>query len=168
MKNKNLGFSLIEIIVAIGLAAIFIPVIGSTLSFSIRSSSQGEKFSQAHRLAQEGMEAIFYLKSHGGSEWQWELNNPENTVLGEYYQPTQVGADWQLGGKIPEDSLTPEGIFTRKIAVAEVSRCGLRVCEEGEIGGIPDKHSRKITVYVTWPEENQTQEVKLNAYVTQH
>lgn len=100
MKEK--GFTIIEIIIAIGLAAVFLPAIGTILSFSLKSSSQGEKFTQAYGLAQEGMEEIFFQKS----SWDWE------TVL-----PTPTPA-----------SLPP---FTRTVKIEDVQRCGLDICPAG-------------------------------------
>lgn len=164
MRTRNEGFSLIEIIVAVGLAAIFLPAVGMIFAFAIGSASQGEKFSQAYRLAQEGMEAIFYLKSQNDPLWDWD-NTPVNTDPGEYYQPAQTGGVWQLGGKTttPDETQPP---FTRKVEITPVRRCGLVICSDP--WATVDPYSRKITVYVSWPEKGQTEEVKLEAYVTAH
>lgn len=63
MKRCQHGFTFVEIIIALGLAAILLPALGRALSFSIRVASQGEKFSQAYALAQQGMENIYAQKS---------------------------------------------------------------------------------------------------------
>lgn len=164
MKVRNAGFSLIEIIVAVGLAAVFLPAVGMIFSFAIGSASQGEKFSQAYRLAQEGMEAAFYLKSQNDASWDWQTT-PGNTASGEYYQPTQTGGVWQLGGKTTTPAVT-QPPFTRKVGIVEVRRCGLVICSDP--WATVDPYSRKITVHVTWPGKGQTEEVKLEAYVTAH
>lgn len=161
---KNAGFSLVEIIIAVGLAAIFLPAIGVVLSFALGSSSQGEQFSQAYSLAQEGMEAIIYLKSQNDASWDW-LTTPENTLAGEYYQPSQVGGTWQLNGKTTTPVITQEP-FTSKTEITEVRRCGLVICNEP--WAPVDPYSRKITVYVSWLEKGQVQEVRLDGYVTMH
>lgn len=161
---KNLGFSLIEIIIAVGLVAIFLPAVGVALSFSLRSSAQGENFSKAYRLAQEGMEATLHLKSQNDSAWDW-INTPANTTPSDYYQPVQAGGVWQLGGKTTTPTVAPAP-FTRKVTIIEVRRCGLIICDNP--WAPVDQYSRKITIYVSWPEEDQTQEVKIDAYVTAH
>lgn len=161
---KDSGFSLVEIIIAVGVAAIFLPAIGVILSFALGSSSQGEQFSQAYTLAQEGMEAIIYLKSQNDDFWDW-LTTPENTLVGEYYQPSQVGEAWQLNGKTTTPAVTQEP-FTRKIEITEVRRCGFAICDD-PLAPV-DPYSRKITVYVSWSEKGQEQEAKLDGYVTVH
>lgn len=164
---KKSGFSLIEIIVAVGLAAIFLPAIGVMLSSALSSSIQGENFSKAYRLAQEGMEAVVYLKSQNAPSWDW-INTPDNTTPGQYYQPTQTGGIWQLGGKTTTLVVTPSP-FTRKIEVTQICRDASRVLSDcNNPGASVDQYSRKITTYVSWPEKGQTQEAKLDAYVTAH
>ncbi|MDP3998942.1 MAG: type II secretion system protein [bacterium] len=161
---KNSGFSLIEIIVAIGLVAIFLPAVGLILSFSLKSSAQGENYSRAYRLAQEGMEAVIYLKSQNNPAWDW-LSTPAPTSPLEYYQPQNTGGIWQLGGKTTAPAPDPLP-FTRKIVIEEVRRCGLNICSD-PVAPL-DPNSRKITVFVSWPEADQTSEVRVDSYVTAH
>lgn len=159
MREK--GFSLVEIIIAVGLVAIFVPAIGIIFSLSIFSASQGEKYSQAYSLAQEQMEALYSLKSEGGIRWDW-ISTPVNTAAGEYYQPYQFGGVWQLGAKTTAPTEI-EG-FTKKVEISPVMRCGLAICE---IGGLDDA-SRKAIVYVLWNERGEEKEVTLETYVTRH
>ncbi len=167
MRKRNEGFSLIEIIVAVGLAAIFLPALGMIFSFAIGSASQGEKYSQAYRLAQEGMETIFYLKSQNDALWDWQAT-PANTLSGEYYQPNQVGDFWQLGPKTTSLVVTRPP-FTRKIEIIEVCRnLSLIINDCGAPGVSIDPYTRKVISYATWLEKGQTEEVRLEAYVTAH
>ena len=164
---KDSGFSLIEIIVAVGLAAIFLPAIGVILSFALFSASEGEQFSKAHNVAQEGMEAFFYLKSKNDSTWDW-TTTPSNTASGEYYQPLQAGGIWQLGTKTTSPSVT-QPPFTRKIELIQVCRNpSLTIADCSAPGASVDPYSRKVMVYVSWLENGQRQEVKLGSYVTAH
>ena len=141
---KNEGFTLIELIIAIGLAAIFIPAIVYVFSFSLGAAGQGEKYTQAYALAQEQMEIIYHLKDQGGTDWDWELT-----------PPTSLPALGEVDG------------FTRKIEISEVYRCGLDICNDGT--GLKDPFTRKITVSIGWIEKAPpAQEVKLESYVTQH
>lgn len=160
------GFSLIEILIAIALVAIFLPATFYVFSISITSASQGEKFTQGYSLAQEGMEAIIYLKSQNDSFWDW-VSIPANTSPGQYYQPTQGGGNWQLGTTTTAPAVT-KAPFTRKVEIGDIYRCGLTICAETDSGSMIDPYSRIVTVYVSWPEKNQTEEVKLETYVTAH
>lgn len=139
---KKNGFSLIEIIIAIGVAAIFIPAIGTIFSLSLKSSSQGEKFTQAYALAQEGMEEKFYEKTN----WLWTDTNPSNDIV--------------------INTLTNN--FTRKIEIAKACRdASNNLCDCSL--GTEDIESRKIIITVFWLEGTPPpQEVKLEAYVTKH
>lgn len=161
---KKQGFTLVEVIVAIAISAIFLPAIGTMLSLSLQTSVQSERFTQAHGLAQEGMEAIFNLKSQANSSWDW-TDSPENTEANEYYQPTEVDGVWHLG-LITENPIVAPQPFTRKVQIKEVRRCGGTICDD--VSASVDINSRKITVSVSWPEKGETQKVELNAYVTKH
>lgn len=85
MKRNNLGFTFVEIIVALGLAAILLPALGAALSFSIRVALQGEKFSQAYTLAQQGMEQIYAQKSQN-----WNGLASATTTIGQYTRVVTV------------------------------------------------------------------------------
>lgn len=160
---KTHGFTLVEIIVAVGLAAIFLPAIGAMLSFSLTSASQGEKFSQAYALAQEGMETAFFLKTQPNI-WDW-TTTPANTSSGQFYQPSKIDGVWQLGEKTSTPVIGPEP-FARTLQVSEVRRCGQDICSEP--WGLVDDYTRQVVVSVSWSERGQPQEVKLEAYVTVH
>lgn len=162
--NNQKGFTFIELLIAVGLVAIFTPAIIKALSFSLTASHQGEQFSQAYALAQEGMEAIYTMKS----DWNW-TSTPANTPIGFYYQPTVSGTSWQLNSQTSSPTMT-KAPYTRKISIEPVERCATAepLIKEICTGGLPDAYSRKISVYVSWPETGTTQEVHLEAYVTAH
>ncbi len=137
-SKKHKGFSLVEILISLALVAIFLPAIGIIFSFALSSSSQGEKFTQAYGFAQEGMETVFSLKSQDPNFW----NN--------------VGVGYTVSLS------TPPPPFARSVSLD----CGLSPdcpCLNGV-----NPHCSHATVIVSWPENGQNQEVKIEAYVTQH
>lgn len=169
MTNKNQrGFTFVELLIAIGLIGIFVPVIVKSLSFSLFASHQGEQFTQGYAHAQEGMEAVYSMKSDSG--WEWTSSSPTNTSPGEYYQPMFTGGTWQLGSIL---NITPPAVtkdpYTRSIEILEVQRCPaydpFAICDSG---GAVDDLSRKIIVRVTWPEDGDIGQVQLESYVTAH
>lgn len=166
---KKSGFSLVEVAIGFGLATIFLSLVAVVVISALSSSSRGENFSKAYRSAQEGMEAVIYLKSQNDSLWNWS-SSPVNTLPGEYYQPAQVEGVWQLGAKTKTPSLT-KAPFTRKVEINSVCRRpppNPTIIRCDEIGASVDYNSRQVVVYVSWPERGKMQEVRLDAYVTAH
>ncbi len=164
---RQQGFTFVELLISVGLIAIFVPAIYRALSFSILESRQGEQFSVAWTLAREGMESVFSLKSHGGASWDWEYT-PSNTPVGSFYQPAVSGGSWQLGSITSTPSVTT-ATFTRTVSIDEVRRCGIpavTICSD--LLAQVDKYTRKITVTVSWPDPGGTQTVSLMSYVTAH
>jgi prepilin-type N-terminal cleavage/methylation domain-containing protein len=169
--RKNLvsnqgGFTLIELIIAVGLAALLLPAIITVFSFSLSSASQGENFTQAYALAQQEMEAVYYLKAQDETIWNWDDSNP-NTNPGEYYQPQKIGDSWSLGGKTTTPTEDANG-FTSKIEIVEVRRYPVsEIITDDPLAPI-NNLTRKIIVDVSWKENGQDQKVTLESYVTQH
>lgn len=161
---KTNGFTLVEMLIAIGLAALFLPALVYVFSFSLGSANQGENYTQAYALAQEQMEVIYYLKEND-LNWNWS-SEPENTAVNEYYQPTKNGSGiWSLGSKTSSPLETNGHTIT--VQILPVKRTATGDITEDE-GGIPDDTSRKIIVNVTWMEKSVPTQIDLVAYVSQH
>ncbi len=158
--SRQAGFTFVEIIIALGLAAILIPALGRALSFSLRVAAQGEMFSQATALAAEEMEAIYYIKGNDSTNWTWTAASPTSGV----YQPSTSGAAWVLGVPVVTLVVSPAP-FTRAVTIFSVNRD-----VNGNInpGGTLDVNTRLVHVVVSWPEATGTQQVTLDSYVTNH
>ena len=144
MKSlNNHGFTFVEIIIALGLVAILLPALSRALSFSIRVAAQGEKFSQAYNLAQQGMEEMYAQKSQNWS-----------TFVGLTPTPVYISS------------------YRREITIANGLRCGTKptwvICDASSMGSQSDPDTKKVTVVVYWPEVGGEQNVTLNSYVTNH
>jgi len=166
--TSKYGFTFIELIIAIGLTAIFLLPLSRVLSFSVRSAAQGEKISQANALAQEGMEAIFYIKSTDPTNWAWELSSPADGT----YQPDNTSGTWTLGGIVPTPTVKPVP-YTRTVQISHIKRSMVYpfgICDEPCNNPLApvDELTRKIITTVTWPEANGTQQVFLESYVTEY
>lgn len=110
MKRHNLnsvvrqaGFTFVEIIIALGLAAILLPALGQALSFSIRVATQGEKFSQAYNLAQQGMEQIYAQKSQN-----WSALANSTYTIGQYTRDITIESILRCGVP-PAWDICPDG-----------------------------------------------------------
>lgn len=161
---KKNGFTLVELIIAIGLAALFIPALVNVFSFSLRSADQGRNYSQAYAVAQEQMEAIYYLKEFD-PEWLWLPDSPANNSPADHYQLELVGGEWQRGGKT--STLKEMDGYTSKVKILPVHRDSLGDIQDDPVYPL-DPTSRKIIVTVSWKENGVPTEVELVSYVSRH
>lgn len=165
MKNRGpayrqAGFTFVEIIIALGLAAILLPALSRALSFSLRVAAQGETFSQAYALAQEDMEAVYYIKSNDPTNWAWDSSSPADGT----YQPTKSGSAWALGSLVTTPVVSPAP-FTRTVQVTSVNR---DISGNISATGTQDPKTKLVHVVVSWPEATEMQQVTLDSYVTNH
>ncbi|PJC01963.1 MAG: hypothetical protein CO073_01935, partial [Candidatus Komeilibacteria bacterium CG_4_9_14_0_8_um_filter_36_9] len=94
-REKNLGFSLIEAIVALGVFSLLVASISGTAGLTFLSEIQGGERTVAQAYAVEGMEAIRSIRELGWSELTigqhglskeqgyWELSGSED-ILGQF------------------------------------------------------------------------------------
>jgi len=161
------GFTLIELIIAIGLMAIFIPSLVFVFSFSLGTSVQGESYTQAYTLAQEQMEAIYYLKENDIS-WNW-TSFPENNGEFDYYQPTQEDGVWSLGAKKDGPPKITDGYAVTVKILPVVRNATGNISEDPEDPlNTLDPTSRKILVDVAWNEKGEPTNIDLVSYATKH
>lgn len=137
LVNENAGFSLIEILIAIAVAAVIFPAVIILLSFSSFTVGQGENYTKAYTIAQKEMENIYYQKNQNLS-WDW-TTSPSNST-----------------------TTTTDGIFLKTVII---ERCiGGSTCTSGFIYG--DEITRKITVNIYWSERETDTYWKSNPKVT--
>lgn len=165
LHNVQQGFTLIELLVAIGLTALFLPALVFVFSFSLGSASQGENYTLAYTLAQEQMEAIYYLKEND-LDWDWTEFSPFNTAADEYYQPQIEAGRWTLGSRTDNPQLT-DGKYTATVKILPVKRDAVGNISEEE-GSDQDDTSRKIIIKVSWKENGIPTDIDLVSYVSRH
>ena len=152
--NKNqLGFGLVEVVIAIAIAGSFIMVLAAVNTIYIKISlSQSSKI-QAAFLAEEGLEAMRFAKDES-----WDTNILPLTNGVEYYLAF-TGTSWQAT-VVP----TYVGIFGRRILLNEVYR------DAGDdittTGGTLDPGTRFITATVSWLEYGATSTKVVSTYIT--
>lgn len=136
MKNfskKSKGFSLVEMLLAGAIFAIFAWGVVEVLLTGLTLSRQGQETTIAKGFATAGIEAVRTIKT-------------ENFEALEVTEST--GIERQDGTWIFADSEDTLGKYTRRIAISEVQRD-----EDGNIvtsDGVVDEDIRKVTVTVTW------------------
>jgi len=136
--NKH-GFTLVELLISVGLIGIFVPAIMKSLSFSLMEARQGEQFSKAWALARDGMEQKFAQKTTG-----WSTLSGGTDAIAPFSRSITIEDAYRCGG-------------------------GTTICKQGDSGAIIDTYKGKIiSVIVDWTENGKPQIVSLNSYVTQH
>lgn len=171
-RKKTSGFSLVELLIIMGLSLIFLLGTSSLFYLSLKSASKASLAAQGKSLSEEGMEAMVAIRDSGGSQWDWTAT-PSNTTGSEYYQPFLSGATWTLGGKStvnPAPSLAPPyQSFTRKVTIEAIQRavgCGSTICPIVTSGGIIDSNTKKVSIDVSWQESDGVHTASISSYLT--
>ncbi len=130
---KRQGFSLIELMLAGAVFAVFASGVVGVLLFGLENDRLGEETAIATEYASEGIEAVRSIRA----------KDFDNLILTPETGITQDDGDWKFSGEENAD-----GKYTRVIAIEEVNRDG-----DGDIdedGGDEDPDTRQITVTVSW------------------
>ncbi len=133
IKNKK-GQSLVEILLAMGLMAVFLPALLTGFVASREAKPQKQKRFAATVLLREAEEAV---RSARESDWK-------NIATAGTYYPVVSANEWALTSG---SETTTEG-FTREIIITDVERD-----INGDIietGGIVDPSTKQIDITVSW------------------
>jgi type II secretory pathway pseudopilin PulG len=152
------GQSLMEVLIAIGIAAALIGSVVSTYVVSLRSNANARLSAIGTQLAQETYDNIKAL-----SEADW--HSIYLVTKGANYHLSLSGDSFII---IPGIETTEvDGVeYSRSFVVNNVQR-GLG----GDIvlsGGNDDPSTQKVTVTATWPLSGDTGNTKITGYVTRH
>ncbi len=152
-QNKQLGFFLIEVVIASALAGgILISLLGlvqETVDLSKRSLER----TQASYLLEEGSEVVRIIRDSGWS-------NITSLANGTTYYLAWNGSSWNT-------STTPSNIdsFTRTIVLSSVDRdSGDDIVSSG--GSYTDPRTRKVSVTVSWNAPSGAQTETLIFYIS--
>ena len=152
--NKKMlfkGFSIVEILVAMGII-IIISVTGvTTILHSFSMNRLGDEKTEAIIYASEGMEALKSIK-----------NQDYYSIVAGTYGFDNSGGLWAFQG-----SSNTNGKFTRQVTVESVSRDSSEDIVTS--GGFDDPNTKKITSTVTWdfsPTRSNT--ITLMSYFTNY
>jgi len=147
--RKPNAFSILEIVLAIGLSAIIIGGVVGVVVQAFLATRLGEEKTKATLLATEGLEAARAIQARDF----WVL------APGTYGLSRETG-QWEFSGT--QDSF---GKYTRKTVISDVYRDGAGNIVESE--GILDLYTKRVEAVVTWsfgPARQNT--VRLPTYFT--
>lgn len=149
--NLHSGQSLVELLIAIGLAAIILPALITAFVSSFEGKVQTEKRLEATTLLKETQEIVRSVREKGWSTF---------AVNGTYH-PTLSGSTWSL----TSGTTTVNG-FIQSIVISDVSRDDTTNAIV-TTGGTVDPSTKKVDITISWTEPIANQ-VASTSYVTRY
>lgn len=153
--QNNKGFSLVEILIVVGIVTIILASLLSLTVFSLKNAVLIKELNQANFLAQEASEIVRNFRD--GRDWQDNgLASLDNDIA--YYPEKDDSvspAQWLL---VQGEELIDQ--FTRKIVFSNVERDNNNNIVE--TGGTNDSETKKVTIIVSW----KNKEIKIEKYLT--
>lgn len=151
------GFGLLEIVIASAIISVSIFSLSAVSVLGSRLQRQSLEKIRANFLAEEGLEAMRFLRDKS-----WSTNLASLSQGTNYYLNFSTStSEWNLNSN-PLSYV--DYFFERKIIVENV----LRDSSDNIVlsGGTNDPDSRKINVFVSWPEGNATTTLRISAYLS--
>lgn len=147
------GFGLLEIVVAVSLAAVALFSISAVSQVSLRVVEENTKKIQAAFLLEEGIEALKIMRDES---WQTAIN------------PLASNTDYflEFTGNMWKATTTPvfvDGIFERKFNLFDVYR---DINDDITQAGTLDADTKKIKVLVSWNSRAGTTTRAITTYIT--
>lgn len=149
--KKQFGYSIVELILAMGLATLIFPAILSGVMTTRQGKPQAIQLNQAQSLLTEGQEAVRSIRANG-----WASIATDGT-----YHPVINGSSWSLAS----GTETINGL-TRQVVIADVYRSSTT----GPIvssGGILDPSTKKITLTISWTQP-YSYSMSTSSYLTRY
>ncbi len=137
LLTKQAGQTIVEVMVAIAIAAVILPALATAIVASREGRAQEAERTQATALARQANEAVRSVREKGWS-------NISALTAGSPYHPTTAANAWSL-----TSGAETIGNFTRQVVASDVQRntsTGAIVTS----GGLVDPSTRKVTVTVSW------------------
>lgn len=147
------GFGLVEAVVAISIVAAFIVILGAVNTIYLKISFSQSNILQAAFLAEEGIEAVRFIRDGGWGDGIASLSN------GVDYYLAFTGSSWQ-----PTTTPVSVGIFDRRVRFDEVYRDATDNITT--MGGTIDPNVRLVTSKVSWVERGATSTKTVSTYIT--
>lgn len=149
-NHPRRGQSLIEILLAVALAAIILPGLLTGMVATREGKAQQVQRSEATTLLKETEDSVRSVRDNGWSTF---------AVNGTFH-PTNNGTRWSL----TSGSETVNG-FTRSVTIADVARDGSGAIVSS--GGTVDPSTKKITIDVAWTQPHASS-IQSTMYVTRY
>ena len=153
----NKGFGLVEIVIASAVISSSIFSLSTISVLGSRLQRQSLEKIRANFLAEEGLEAMRFLRDKSWNENLANLSPGTNY----YISFATTTSEWGIGSIAQP---FPDSFFERKVTAENVSRDSNDNITLS--GGTNDPDSKKITVHISWQERNATTTISLSTYLS--
>ena len=156
LKQKNLGLTLVEVLVATAIIMGFLTTLVTVHNAYLNSSFSNLASVKATYLGEEGIESIKGLRD---ASW---TNNIATLTNGVPYYLYFTGGAWTT-------TTTPiviDSQFTRKIVLSAVNRDASS--DITTTGGSLDSNTREVVVTVSWLDHSATSTRVIDTYITNY
>ena len=179
------GQTLIEVVVAIGVALVIISSLVALMNASSRRSTLARQATQASKLAQEGAEIVRNIRDVGGGDvvrvgtstsnpfcsvspfcsWNDLYTSTQGTRTAFLQKPSDCGVteSWCLVNTQPSYENTLLGIFNRSVVISDQASASGTICSDLPL---PATQTKKVTVIVSWHSPIGDQERKAETCFT--
>lgn len=152
ISNKR-GISLVEAVIGSAIAGIAIVAVIGVIASALARKSELTRTVQATVLAEEGIEAMRFVRDSG-----WATTSA--LTLNTDYFPVFNGVSWQVQTNQPGFVF---GVFDRRIRVSSVSRDTNQDIVTS--GGTVDPNIKYVTVTVAWSARGATTTKTYSTYL---
>jgi len=153
-RSFNKGMSLAEVVVAATVITVFVGALVGVYNLHMKVVFGGAKNVKAVFLAEEGLEAVKYLRNIS-----WSTNIASLSTNTDYYLAWQNGK-WES----TTNNLYIDGLFERKFRLEPVSRNSQSDIVSS--GGTTDPNILKLIVTVSWSDASATTTRAVSTYIT--
>ncbi len=155
--DKKKGFGLLEIIIASAIVSVTIFSLSYVFLIASKLNAVSSDTVRANFLAEEGVEALRFLRDKS-----WSANLSGLSVGTTYYLSfVSATSAWSLGSS---GGAYIDNAFWRTITVANVGRdASFNILSSG---GTNDPDTKKVNVQVAWLERGATTTITLSTYLT--
>lgn len=159
-NTSKRGFGLTEIIVGLAIAVAVLVGTFASLNRYFKEGISNEKRVQAVLLAEEGMEAIRYIRDKG-----WSSTIDSLATGDEYYLEYATSTGWSAVSDNPGYIL---GEFKRSFVLKDVYRDDTTddIVSSTSPDSSIDEGTRKAVILVAWKDHNSTSTITMESYIT--
>lgn len=155
-SSKAAGFGVIEVLVAATIISTVIFSLFNVFVLANRLSEEAGSKIKANFLAEEGLEAVRYLR-----DASWQANLSGLSAGTNYYLAfDDIASRWSI---VSSDPGAIDGVFTRIVTAGNVSRDSNDNIVTS--GGTNDPNTKKINVQISWMVRGATASTTLSTYL---